>query len=137
MSNEKQDPVVYFELNNWGIYDYYPDKEPFISWMRGLHLSPIVDNEWVKNNKLVVVYGIIDMSWNFCITAKKSWVEENCSSLLTEDNRFLRYPEDPDDEYDLPEGRWNMPFKEYTENNFGVHFVELQDDAEYDYWKEI
>lgn len=82
--------IVYFELNNWFAGEHYPDCEPFLSWMKDdLHLK-FMDKKWVKENKLVVVMAVLDRSLNFCITAPRKWIEENCPMLLTEYTQFIR-----------------------------------------------
>ena len=112
--------VVYFELNNWFPETDYPAAEPFISWM-GL---PFIfrDEEWCIKNQLCVVEQTIDMSANFCITASKKWVEENCPELLTKYTKFLRYP---DPRYDNEVyGQFDCAFKEWNEENFGYEYIE-------------
>ena len=79
------------------------------------------DEEWVKQNKLCVVMDFVDMSQNFCITATKEWVENNCPNLLTKYIQFLRTP----DEYGDVEGRFGHQFLEYDEDNFGITEVDL------------
>lgn len=125
---------VYFELNNW---ERYPDAEPFISWMNdGYDTEEEEEKSWIKNhikdfndycikNKLVVVMSLIDMSFNYCVTASKSWVEENCPELLTKYTSYLRHE---DSDGNLPLGRFNCPFFEYTENNYGCHYACFDND---------
>ena len=113
--------IVYFELNDWFCGQDYPNAEPFITWM-GYPLPIFRDKNWVKNNKLVVVETHVDMSLNYCITAAKSWVEKNCPELLTTYKDFIRYPEEDDE---LPYGRFDCPFMEYTEENIGFHYYDL------------
>lgn len=111
MANE----IIYFELNNWACGRDYPDAEPFISWMGTL--LPIFRNEdWAKENKLCVRASNVDMSQNFCITATKEWVENNCPELLTKYTQFLRKP----DKYGYVDGRFGCPFLDYEESNIGV-----------------
>lgn len=111
--------VVYFELNNWFRDEHYPDDEPFITWL-GNDLNITFNNEdWVKENKLCVVRSMIDMSTNFCITATKEWVENNCPKLLTEYKKFLRYP----NEDGYVDGQFGNEFLEYTENNIGIKTI--------------
>lgn len=75
--------VVYFELNNWFIGRDYPNEEPFVTWIRKDRFS---DDAWLKENKLVCVKSFVDMSLNFCVSASRQWVEENCPKLLSEDS---------------------------------------------------
>jgi len=112
--------IIYFELNNWSPGKDYPAEEPFITWM-GNDLRLKFNNEnWVKENKLCVVAGLVDMSINFCITATKDWVEENCPKLLTDYQDFQRYP----DKWGDIMGRFGHDFLEYSQENFGITFVE-------------
>jgi hypothetical protein len=112
--------IVYFELNNWSRGRDYPDDEPFITWL-GNDLSISFSNDdWVKWNKLCVVESLVDMSTNFCVTATKEWVEKNCPKLLTDYKEFLREP----DKYGDVVGQFGNDFLEYSEENFGVTFVD-------------
>ena len=137
MSNE----VVYMEFNNWFAGRDYPEAEPYDTWLGDdMHLY-FSDENWVKENKLCVVVSNIDMSVNFCITALKSWVEENCPTMLSDESftsefistskdgtkvtehegyfkDFLRFP----DEYGDVTGRFGCPFLEYSEENIGVKY---------------
>lgn len=66
------------------------------------------------------------MSINFCVTAKKSWVEKNCPNLLTTYKKFLRIPE----EDELPYGDFGCPFLEYNEENIGIHYAYEKEDSQ-------
>lgn len=113
--------IVYFELNNWFAGRDYPDDEPFLSWMSNDYNIRFNDEEWVKDNKLCVVRDLVDMSTNFCITATKEWVENNCPSLLIEHIKYLRIPDEDGYAY----GRFGHEFLEYCEENFGITEVDL------------
>lgn len=121
--------VVYFELNNWFAGEDYPNDEPFLSWMKNDLNIKFRNEKWVIENELCVVESIVDMSSNFCITAKKEWVEKNCPKLLTDYKEFLRYPEKYEDEDEDGEvyGRFGNHFLEWSEENFGITY----DDEEY------
>ena len=127
--------IIYFELNHWWAGSTYPDDEPFISWMSDYYKTPeeeskswIRDKEimdkWYKDNELVVVISVLDMSVNFCVSAKKSWVEKVCPKLLTEYTKFLRTSEDGN----LPIGEYSCPFKEYKPENFGIHYWSYEEE---------
>ena len=118
--------VVYFELNDWMSGRDFPDDSPFIEWMYSYGPRPAFGiDSWVEKNKLVVVESTVDMSLNYCITAPKSWVEDNCPNLLTKYAEFIRHSEE---DGELPVGRFGCPFLEYTKNNIGSHYVELVED---------
>ena len=123
--------VVYFELNNWFAGEDYPNDEPFLSWMRNDLNIKFRNEKWVIENELCVVASMVDMSSNFCITAKKEWVEKNCPKLLTDYKEFLRYPEkyenEDEDECVDVYGRFGCHFLEWSEENFGITY----DDEEY------
>lgn len=128
-----QSDVIYFELNNWSCGRDYPDAEPYISWMGNDFQIQFRDEKWIKENRLVVVGSIVDMSSNFCISAKKDWVEKNCSSLLEEFKEFQRFP---DEDSDIVFGRFECPFLPYEEENIGFHIaVEEEDSQGYLYYK--
>lgn len=123
---------IYFELNNWFCGRDYPDAEPFVSWMANDLKQKFRDEDWVKENKLVVVESFVDMSLNYCITATKEWVQINFPELLTKFTQFIRSGEEHDD---LPEGRFGCPFLEYSEDNIGCHYAEeKEDDCGYLYY---
>ena len=119
-----QNEIVYFELNNWMPNNCYPDVEPFKTWVSYEHFN--FDNkEWIKENKLVVVRTVVDMSANWCITATKEWVLNNCPELLTKYTKFLGCS---DNNEKLPYGRISgCSFYEYTEENIGWHFIDDED----------
>lgn len=108
--------VVYFELNNWMAGRDYPEVDPFVSWMQNDLKIKFRNEEWVKENKLCVVFTNVDMSQNFCITATKEWVEKNCPALLQEYSKFVFTP----DKYGDVEGRFGGRFLEYSEENIGI-----------------
>ena len=136
--------VVYFELNNWFAGRDYPDAEPFTTWCGNNNLNLDFSNEdFVKENKLCVVQQVIDMSVNWCITAPKSFVEENCPKLLSDETykttfimldkagkkeyteefsykQFLRFP----DEDGVVEGRFGAEFLPWSEENIGIKYLE-------------
>lgn len=111
------DDIVYFELNDWWVYDYYPNAEPFVSWMEEGPGTIFSNYEWVKENELCVVGEVIDMSLNFCITAKREWVNKNCPNLF-EYGIFLRYPNDNGEVY----GLFKTKFLEYNVENIGFRW---------------
>lgn len=114
--------VIYFEVNNWFPGINYPNNKRFINWLSN-DFNIIFNNEnWVKENKLCVVRTLIDMSTNFCITAKKQWVEDNCPELLTEYTQFLRQPNNDGEVY----SEFGMTFLKYCDENIGIT------DEEYD-----
>lgn len=136
--------VIYFELNNWFRGRNYPPGEPFDSWIRTDQLS---DDDWCKENKICVRYGMIDMSDNYIVTATREWVEKNCPKLLTDESYtyktiiyykgeniikehtkkysdFLSYPNDPKYPDEVYSKLDSWPFLEYEEDNFGAHFYQ-------------
>lgn len=115
--NDKEE-IVYFELNNWCPGRDYPIEEPFITWM-SFPIKFFANDEWVKFNKLVVVQRFVDMSVNFCVSATKSWVENNCPTLLTKHTKFLRQR----NRYGDVDGNF-AEFMEYCDENIGIHELE-------------
>lgn len=126
--------IIYFELNNWFAGRHYPNAEPFLSWMHNDLKIKFFNEDWIKENKICVAFSHIDMSANFCITATREWVEQNCPELLTKYTEFLRFPEvyEDGDVDDTVYGQFDTPFLEYTEENFGLHYSRsCYDDDEY------
>ena len=70
--------IVYFSFNNWFIGRDYPIGDKYKELINSHKFS---DENWVKENKLVVVTGNIDMSVNWCIAAPRKWVEENLQNF--------------------------------------------------------
>lgn len=131
----EKDKVIYFELNNWMSGDDYPDAEPFISWMDDTYdkdagSSWIRDPEdfanWCRDNELCVVYSLIDMSCNYCVSAKERWIKENCPELLTKYTEFIRELKDGQV---TPYGRFGGHFKLYDKNNFGLWIEDVVGDG--------
>lgn len=122
MGDHRED-LVYFELNNWFPERDYPDGEPFLTWMGNDNEIPFRKDDWAKENELCVHACFIDMSQNFCIIAKREWVEEHCPDLLTKYTKFIREP----DEDGFVEGRFGNSFPKSGE--YGV--VWLDDDGDY------
>ena len=139
--------IIYFEIDNWFAGRDYPNAQPFLDWMNDDNLI-FTDNDWCIDNHLCVEATIIDMSVCFCITAPRSWVEENCPKLLTDEecgsisiisyydaNIGTRFDEKkyencsyskfickPDENGEVYGRISNLHFKEYKEENFGVHW---------------
>ena len=59
------------------------------------------------------------MYMNFCVTATKEWVENNCPKLLTEYKQFLRYPDKDGYVYGQNDDDEFLP---YEENNIGIKY---------------
>lgn len=106
--------LIRFELNNWFEGRDYPDEEPFITWMCDDLNQYFMKENWIKENELVVTVALVDMSFNYCIVAKKSWIEENCPKLLTTHSKFVR-----------DSSRFDIPFREYCPENFGVRWYDF------------
>lgn len=81
---EKQD-VVYFSVNNWMSGSDYPPLECFHKWLGNDLNQTFRNDEWCKENKLCVYYGMVDMSTNYTVSAPREWVEKNCPELLTDE----------------------------------------------------
>ena len=141
--------VVYFSVNNWFCGRDYPKDEQFIKWLGNDLKQTFRDEEWVKENKLCVRYGYIDMSQNYCITAPREWVEKNCPKLLTDDEyeydiissvegrktykgKYSDFVYKPDEEGNPPEDRFGWKFLEYSEENIGCEYYEEPYESEYD-----
>lgn len=134
--------IVYFELNNWFAGRDYPDAEPFLSWMSDDLNLRFSNEEWVKENNLCVVVSNVDMSTNYCITAPKEFVLKNCPDLLSDKSytykisssskdgvKVTEYTEYfknfvcvPDEDCDLPDSRFGIPFLEWSPENVGKHY---------------
>lgn len=105
----------------------YPNEEPFRAWMKNDLKLYFLDEAWVRANRLCVAVARVDMSTNFCVTAKREWVEENCPQLLTKYTRFLRHPEDGED---CVYGEFGHEFLPYEEENIGITYISDEDEDE-------
>ena len=135
--------VVYFELNNWFRGRDYPIDGKLAEWTE---YNQFADNIWCKSNRLCVVGEVIDMSYNWCISAPKKWVIENCPEILSDrmysydmwamtasGNKrevhakryadFIRKP----DKMCRVFSRFGGRFLDYDENNFGSHWREVDE----------
>ncbi len=112
--------IIYFSVNNWSCGKDYPNTKKFKEWLGDdLNLSFNSDS-WAKENKLCIYSGCIDMSTNFTVSAPKEWVLDNCPEII--DSEFQYLPEPGEDMPDCD--RFDMPFREYTEDNFGSEYYE-------------
>ena len=139
--------IIYFDLNNWFSGRDYPEDEKFRKWVSENQFS---NDDWCKENKLCVVWGTIDMSFNWLIAAPKEWVEENCPDLLsdktytyttitmkwgdngeeiTEKNEYTKAYKDfvytPNSFGDVY-GRFDLEFPKYCEENIGSKRIDLE-----------
>lgn len=109
--------LIHFELNNWTPGKDYPLAEPFVTWMGDDLAISFLNEEWVKANNLSVLATNLDMSLNLLITAKKSWVEKECPSLLNEYSEFIRHEEKDGTCYGKNSGD---KFLDYVPENIGI-----------------
>ena len=112
-----KDEIIYFSVNNWFEGRDYPPTDNFRKWLRDDFQQQFKDDKWAKENKLCIAYELIDQSMNYCITASKKWVEENCPRLLTHYQQFLRGSENNE-----ARGHWGTKFLEYIPENFGSRY---------------
>ena len=140
--------IIYFEIDNWFAGRDYPNAQPFLSWMNDDLNLAFANNNWCIENHLCVEAIPIDMSVCFCVAAPRSWVEENCPKLLTDEecgsmpiishydkeigamvdekkyehcsySKFICKPDKDGEVYGRISG---LHFAEYKEENFGVHW---------------
>lgn len=154
--------VVYFSVNNWFCGEHYPDLPNFNKWLGNDLNQSFMNDEWCKENKLCVYHGVIDMSFNYTVSAPREWVEKNCPELLTdkeynysfmcssangtwEEKHTKKYSDfvyTPTAEGETPDcDCFDMPFREYKEENFGSEYYETNywgcDDEDSDEDEEI
>ena len=142
--------IIYFSVNNWFCGRDYPPTENFKKWLGDDLNQSFRNDKWLKENKLCVYCGNIDMSMNYTIAAPKSWVEENCPELLTNDEytyytitvqggketrhehkkKYSDFVDKPDED-GYVSARFDWPYPEYCEENFGCHWYE-EDSSEED-----
>ncbi len=144
--NRMDSGIIYFSVNNWMYGQDYPPTENFRKWLGNDLNQSFRNEEWVKENKLCVRCGCIDMSQNYLVSAPREWVEKNCPELLTNfeytytsiingkevehKDKYSKFVYSPDygpdgDEFNC-EDRFGWPFLEYKEENIGVHWYEAE-----------
>ena len=140
--------IIYFSVNNWFSGRDYPPTKNFKKWLGDDLNQTFRNDEWAKKNKLCIYYGVIDMSQNYTIAAPRSWVEKNCPELLTDKEytyvicsygkdgekretikgKYSDFVDHPDEDGEVT-ARFDWPYLEYKEENFGCHWY---DDDPYD-----
>ena len=146
--------VIYISVNNWFCGRDYPPLDCFKKWLGDDLNQTFRNDKWAKENKLCIYCGNIDMSCNYTISAPREWIEKNCPELLTDEeytyytilqkpkkNLFgkFEYVEErienkkkySDFVYKQEDGetkpdcdKFDMPFREYCEKNFGSKYYE-------------
>ena len=145
---ENMEEIIYFSVNNWFCGRDYPPTENFKKWLGDDLNQTFSDDKWAKENKLCIYFGVIDMSHNYTVAAPRSWVEKNCPELLTDDEytyvtctygkdgekrqehkaKYSDFVDHPDESGEVT-ARFDWPYPEYKEENFGCHwYVEPYDD---------
>jgi hypothetical protein len=145
---DSKEEIIYFSVNNWFEGQDYPPTKNFKRWLVDDSNQAFKNDEWAKENKLCIYYGCIDMSFNYTIAAPRSWVEKNCPELLTDEeytytlcchwkggNEVKEYKKKYSDFVDHPDSdgniisRFDWPYPEYKEENFGCQYYEDPNDC--------
>lgn len=77
--------MIHFKVNNWDS-DYYPDSEPFYTWMDDNCELLKQSLNWDKSQVQVICYNN-DMSLEYIVSATEEWIQENCPAILN--SRFI------------------------------------------------
>ena len=147
--------IIYFSVNNWFCGRDYPDTPNFRKWLGDDFKQNFSNDDWCKENKLCVYCGVIDMSFNYTVSAPREWVKKNCPELLTDKKytyktlisdwehtpkggptawkeevhtkKYSDFVYIPEEGEEVPyEDHWGMPFREYKEENFGSEYYETE-----------
>lgn len=127
----KQCPIVYFQCNDWDpcpeeaerfIYNYlegylYPEEETTVCKT----LEEV--DKWERENELCIHFTTYDMSVNYWVSCKKSWLEQNFPELLPDAS------EEPEDFMWKGDKKF---FPKYCLDNFGEYFIKDTTDEEYE-----
>ena len=116
-----QDKILYFQCND----EYYPtpkEASKFIKHING-DLFASEDNkydipsakQWIKNNELCVNIDVYDMSCQYWVTCKESWLEMFFPELLPYANEL------PINDSIFGDGKFYL---KYEERNFGLHNID-------------
>ena len=127
--------IFRFSVNNWmpktDKYGYYPDEEPFTTWLDYEDWdNHLLNNKWVKENKLVVVISNFDMSTAFAVCAPKEFVEFHIPCLIHKADiykKFIFNDKDENGEYIDDYGLTYCKFKEYNEENIGLWYYDWEE----------
>lgn len=100
---------VFISINHWECGKTYPDTEPFITWMDDssddFDTSYLNNKKWVEENGLIVIVGLLDMSFSYNIIAPKLWVDKNIPQIY-DYPKFIMKP----DKDGKVHGIFNVPF---------------------------
>ena len=115
-----QDKILYFQCNDWRPTPEEASK--FIDHING-DLFATEDNEygigaaeqWMKNNELCVNCDVYDMSCQYWVSCKESWLEMFFPELLPYTNEV------PIDDSWIGDAKF---FLKYEEKNFGWHYID-------------
>ena len=112
--------AVYFSVNDWDPGEDYPDTKNFRKWLSEDPGKYFGNKDWIKENKLCIVWEIIDMSCNYTVSAPLGWVKENCPEILG--SKFQYFPDEGKEypEHDI----WFIPFLKYAEENIGAYYYD-------------
>lgn len=123
--------IIYISINNWFSERDYPEIEPIETWLSYSEEDDwdnvfryLDDKKFVEENKICVAFTIIDMSFDYGITAPKSWVDKNIPEIYNYP-KFLMKP----DENGEIRGRYSTKFLNYDEENIGkIKFFDFDKD---------
>ena len=105
------DEIVYFACNNW--YPEPKDAERLIYD----NLENENDKDFDERNKLCINVDVVDMSFSYYITAKRSFFKEQFPELL----KFVKT-----EPYDFLWDNDKQFFLEYKEENIGYSYAEYK-----------
>ena len=114
-----QDKILYFQCNYW--IPTLEEASKFIDHIGG-DVFANEDNkydiaaakEWIKNNELCVNFDVYDMSCQYWVTCKESWLEMFFPELLPYANEV------PVDDSIFGDGKFYL---KYEERNFGMFSI--------------
>lgn len=111
-----EDKIIYFELN-----------ENNKSLFSDEFIKKLNNRTWTKEQKICVMSFCMIDCYGYLITAKESWVKENCPKVLDEYHNLQRFP----DKYGDVFGEYDIRFFSYTPSNFGIEEYFGDEDENY------
>ena len=123
-----KDKILYFQCNDW--LPTPEEASKFIDHISG----DLFDNEddkygvntakqWIKNNELCVNLDVYDMSCQYWVTCKESWLEMFFPELLPYANEV------PIDDFIFGDGKFYLKYEERNFGMFSINEMRYNEDA--------
>ena len=124
-----QDKILYFQCNDW--HPTPEEASKFIDHISGDLFANEDDKygidaakEWIKSNELCVNLDVYDMSCQYWVTCKESWLEMFFPELLMYANEV------PIDDSIFGDGKFYLKYEERNFGMFNINEMTYNEDAD-------